>query len=289
MKTALTRDAMFKAAPSIFATAPFADVSDKYTFIPTIDIIDIIEQQGFLPVRVQQSVARTPGKSDFTKHMIRFRRESDLTDTPPRIVNGNAHYFYAEGEQRPEIPEIVLVNSHDRSSGFQLSAALFRQICSNGAVVKSGTIGDISVRHSGHIEDDVLEGVFTIVNEMPAILDKVDEFKQIKLLPQQAMAFADAALQLRYPLTEEVIGAPVHPKAPILAEQLLNVRRREDAGSDLWSVYNRVQENMMKGGVRGRGTTGKRMSTRAIGSVTEDIRLNKSLWFLTEQMAKLAA
>lgn len=280
----ITRDAMFKKAPSIFATAPYSEVSNKYTFIPTIDIVDALEAEGFLPVRVGQSATRIAGKGDFTKHMIRFRREQDMGVNAPRIVDGNAHHFYGAHEQMPEIPEIVMVNSHDRTSGFQLSAGLFRQICSNGAVVKSGTIGDISVRHSGRIQDDVIEGAFTIVNEMPLILDQVEKFKAITLNPDMQIAFADSAMQLRYVRDEEG-----NSTAPVQVSQLLRPRRTTDQGSDLWSTYNRVQENMLKGGLRGRGTTGKRMSTRAINSVTEDIRLNKSLWFLTEQMAKLAA
>jgi len=31
--------------------------------------------------------------------------------------------------------------------------------------------------------------------------------------------------------------------------QMLQIRRAEDAGNDLWSVFNRVQENLLQGGI----------------------------------------
>ena len=42
----------------------------------------------------------------------------------------------------------------------------------------------------------------------------------------------------------------------------------------------------MKGGLPGRSRSGRRTRTRAIRSVHEDVRLNRGLWHLTEQMAE---
>jgi hypothetical protein len=68
---------------------------------------------------------------------------------------------------------------------------------------------------------------------------------------------------------------------------LLTTRRREDYNVDLWTTFNKVQENFIRGGMRGITKTGKNMSTRAISSVSENVTLNKALWVLTEEMAKL--
>lgn len=266
--TALSNDDLFKKAPSIFAKKPWDQVSAAYKFIPTFEIIENMRKEGFVPVRAQQSKSRIEGKSDFTKHMVRFRHLGAMTGA---VLN-------------QEIPEIVLVNSHDRTSGYQLSAGLFRLVCLNGMVVKSSDLGSISVRHSGNIIDQVIEGSYKIVDEMPRVLDQVGEFKEIKMLPEEANLFAKAALELRYPTAED--GNQV---TPIVPEQLLRVRRREDQDASLWSTFNRVQENFIKGGLRGRSTTGGRMSTRAINSVSEDIRLNKALWVLAESMKALKA
>ena len=280
----LSNDALRAVAPSVFAEQPWAEVSDRYAFIPTIQVVEALGREGFFPVRASQSSSRIAGKREFTKHALRFRREQDLNDNP-KVVNGNAHFFYEKhGLKAPEIAELVLVNSHDRSSGYELTAGLFRQVCSNGLMVCSGDLGSVKVRHSGDIVGNVIEGTYSIIEQMPKVLEMVDEFKGINLDVRQQEVFAKAALELRYPSDDQG-----NSTAPIAATELLRIRRFEDKGGDLWSTFNRVQENFIRGGLRGRTETGKRMSTRAIKSVGEDIRINKALWLLTERMAKLAS
>lgn len=280
---ALTNDDLRKKAPSIFATTPWGEVSDKYTFIPTISVVEIMRKEGFFPVRAAQSACRIDGKGDFTKHMIRFRRAQDMTDH--QAVNPGHHFYARNGEQEPEIPEIVLVNSHDRSSGYQLESGLFRLKCSNGLTVKSSDLGSVSVRHSGsNTPGLVIDGCCRIVESIPAVLERVDAMKRIRLDPQEREAFATAALQLRYP--DDAEGKKTSPIEPIT---LLRMRRDEDRTPDLWTTFNTVQENFMKGGMKGQGATGKSMKTRPIKSVNEDLRLNKALWALAEEMAKLRA
>jgi hypothetical protein len=260
----MDNEQLHRAAPSIFATEAYSAVSERYTFIPTIKVIDALRNEGFLPVKASQSKTRIKGKSEFTKHLIRFRRAEAL----------NIDHKMEVGT---ELPELVLVNSHDRSSGFQLSAGIFRLACANGLIVKSADFGDISVRHSGNIVDEVIEGSCRIIKDMPTVMADVARFKRVTLDGKQAHAYATAALALRYP-----------EASPIKHEQLLAVRRVSDTSNDVWTVFNRVQENFMRGGLRGVGSTGRRTKTRAIKSVNEDLRLNKALWVLTEEMARLA-
>src|SRR4030067_153211 len=134
----LSNDAIRKAAPSVFATEPWDQVSERYVFIPTIEVVNQLRANGFQPVRASQSKSRIEGKGEFTKHMLRFRREHDILT-----------------QLGDELPEIVLVNSHDRTSSYQLSAGVFRLACLNGMVVKSADFGSIKVQHSGNIVDNV--------------------------------------------------------------------------------------------------------------------------------------
>lgn len=277
MLNVMTNEQLNKVAPSIFATQPWGGVSDKYTFIPTIQIVDEMRKEGFMPVRASQSIVRTDGKQGFAKHMIRFQQIKDIEASWSRPAG---HHFYARhGECEPEIAEVVLVNSHDRASGFQLDGGIFRLACSNGLMIKSSDLGSISVRHSGNIRDNVIDGCIRIVEDMPLVMDRVTQMKRIVLDRREQELFAEAALQLRYPADES--GTAV---APIEPDKLLRVRRSADDRPDLWSVFNVVQENFIKGGLRGTGSTGKRMSTRPIKSVNEDIRMNKALWLLAEGM-----
>lgn len=272
MKTRiLDNEMLMEFAPSIFATQPWADVSERYTFIPTVSVVDALRGEGFFPVAASQSRTRIEGKGEFTKHMLRFRRAEELEGLQKGI-----------SKVGDEIPELVLVNSHDRSSGYQLSAGIFRLVCANGMTVKSANFGDISIRHSGDISHEVIEGSYRVIEEMPKILGQIETLKQIQLTRTEQLAYAFGAMELRYPTDDAGQN-----RSPIDPEQLLTARRAEDKGTDLWTTFNCVQENFMRGGLRGVATTGRRTRTRKIASVNEDLRLNKALWMLTEKMAEL--
>jgi hypothetical protein len=61
---------------------------------------------------------------------------------------------------------------------------------------------------------------------------------------------------------------------------LLGCRREQDAGDDLWNTLNRVQENLLAGGLMRRAANGRLMRTRRITSIREDVRINGALWSL---------
>lgn len=66
--------------------------------------------------------------------------------------------------------------------------------------------------------------------------------------------------------------------------QILTSRRYEDRKDDLWSVFNRCQENLSKGGLPGRSAQGKRSRTRAVNGIDGDIKLNRALWVMAEEL-----
>ena len=71
------------------------------------------------------------------------------------------------------------------------------------------------------------------------------------------------------------------------AEQLIEARRPEDLGNSLWTTFQRVQENAMRGGRAGRTAQGRRTQTRPVGSIDRTVSLNRALWVLAEEMRKL--
>ncbi|MGG6549144.1 UNVERIFIED_CONTAM: DUF945 domain-containing protein, partial [Prevotella sp. 15_C9] len=71
--------------------------------------------------------------------------------------------------------------------------------------------------------------------------------------------------------------------------QLLRPRRFDDRESDLWSTFNRVQENLVKGGLDGRTANGRRQRTRPVQGIDQNVRLNRALWLLAEGMRELKA
>lgn len=267
----LSNDQLRAIAPSVFAEKPWHAMSAKYAFIPTIQVVERLRSEGFLPFAAMQSRSRIEGKGEFTKHMIRFRdmRGADLAT---RSRGGDL-----------VVPEVLIVNGHDGTSAYHCMSGIFRFICENGLIVCDGPSSQMSVRHSGNT-DGVIDVTYSLVEQFPAILESVERFSAVRLAAPEQEAFATAALALKY--DDET-------PAPITAAELVAPARTEDAEPTLWNTLNTVQEHLIDGGLKYRkaGANGRtrRMKTRAVSGISENTRLNKALWTLANEMAKLAA
>ena len=261
----LSEDQMRAAAPSIFAEGKHVSRSERYTYIPTIEVLRGLRKEGFEPFMVAQGASRTEGKAEFTKHMIRMRHAGQV-------------------RSRPEANEIILINSHDGASSYQMLAGMFRFVCCNGLDV----VEDIRIPHKGHIQGEVIEGAFRVLDEFEAVEEHTEAMKALELEPREEIAFATAALALRFGerAVEEGGG---HRPTPVTAAQLIEARRPEDLGHSLWTTFQRVQENVMRGGQPGRSAQGRRLQTRPVGSIDRGVSLNRALWMLAEEMRKLKA
>lgn len=262
----LTNDQIAQYAPSVLATEAHESRGERYAFIPTIDVLNGLRAEGFEPFEVRQTRCRDASKKEHTKHMVRMRHP----DAGPRIVG-------------QDVPEIVLLNSHDGSSSYQLLAGFFRMVCSNG-LIAGDICNDVRVRHTGRVIEDVIEGSFTVLDNLKAIGERVETYKGITLANEEQLAFADAAVELRWGSDE----ATSTSLAPINnASQIIRPMRSADRGNDLWTVFNRAQEHLVKGGVQGRSASGRRNRTREVGGVNENVRLNRALWTLADRLAQI--
>ncbi len=256
-------------SPSIFAHQASSQTSGRYEFIPTSRVVTGLKNEGWLPVLAKETKVRKEENKDFCKHMIRFRHKDDMDKTFVNVAVNDL------------VSEIVLVNAHDGTSSFQLHAGIFRFVCSNGMVVADTTIQNHRIRHTGKVVDDAIEAVFEIVEETPKVFNQIEHYREISLDSEEQEILAESALSLRWPEDDR----------PFLPAQLLASRRRDDQHPDLWTVFNRIQENLLRGGMRGRKKNSygriQRTTSRAIKSVSEDLRLNKALWTLTERFAAL--
>lgn len=262
----LSEEQMRDAAPSIFAAGKHASRSARYTYIPTIDVLRGLRAEGFEPFMVAQGASRVEGKAAFTKHMIRMRHAGQV-------------------QTRPEANEIILINSHDGASSYQMLAGMFRFVCCNGLVVGQ-VVEDIRIPHRGNVQVDVIDGAFRVLDEFAAVEEHMAAMKALPLERPEQAAFATAALALRFG-ERGIAETGGHRPAPITAEQLLEVRRPEDENDSLWTTFQRVQENAIRGGQTGRSVQGRRLRTRAVGSIDRGVSLNRALWMLAEEMRKL--
>ena len=253
----LTNDQIAEVAPSILAHTAHESRSARYSYIPTVDVLDGLRKEGFQPFMVCQTRVRNEDMRDFTKHMIRLRHADQ--------IGGR------------EANEVILVNSHNGASSYQMIAGMIRWACQNGIVCGNVT-NDIRIPHKGDVIGEVIEGAFKVVKSFDETAEQREGMEATVLDEGEQVAFARAALALRY---DE--GAPV----PVTERQILAPRRVEDLGSDIWTTFNRVQENMIRGGLHGRNAKGKATTTRAVAGIDQNIRLNRALWVLADELRRL--
>lgn len=257
---AMTDEVLFQQAPSIFAEKPFIGMSDNYKFIPTIEVVNNMRENGFFPVMASQSKTRCSAKVGLTRHMLKFRQEQHIG---------------AEAIVGAEVPEIILVNSHDGSSLYELMMGIFRFVCGNGMVVQASDFGSYSVKHNGLI-DDLIDTTWKIVADFPKAFEQIEAMKLTGLDPIKQLQFAEKAMLIKAPENESGI-----------APNLLLVAKREDdetleGSRDLWTTFNVIQENLIKGGLEGK-TEKRKTRTRPIKAIQEDLRVNKALWTLANE------
>ncbi len=257
----LSRDDLRTVAPSVFASTPWEGMSDSYRFIPTADVLDMMTDQGFRVTSARQSRSRIEGKGNFTRHMLRLRHESVM-------------------DARSEVPEVVLVNSHDRSSAYRVFSGVFRIVCENGMIVQSADFGSFSIRHSGSRDlfQQVRDATTQIMEGVPTIMGRIADWKEIILPRPRQVEFAREAWALK-------------PNDSIPPVWLLTARREEDAtlpdaSRDLWTTTNVLQESLMRGGLTGRNERGRRVTTRSVKAVDAEVKINRRLWELAEAFSR---
>lgn len=249
----LTHEELMQHVPSVFGEDKHASRSERYSYIPTITLLENLQREGFQPFFACQTQVRDLSKREHTKHMLRLRRAGQIT-----------------GQQ---VPEIILLNSHDGSSSYQMLPGIFRSVCTN-SLVCGQSFGEIRVPHKGNVVEKVIEGAYEVLGVFDRVEEKRDAMQSLFLPPPAQQAMAQAALTYRFGEEHQ----------PVTASQILTPRRHEDRQDDLWTTYQRLQENLLKGGLPGRTAKGKRSHTRAVNGIEGDVKLNRALWVMAENM-----
>ena len=274
---ALTLEQMQAQCPAAFSSSASPETSSRYGFVNTADAIQILQDNGFQPARAIQKPSRKGGSVLFNDHMISFNA--------PKAFDGSG-----------ERGELILYNSHNAKSSLKLFAGAFRFICSNGIVAGEGF--EAKLRHSMLTANGFNDLVNDQAKALPALMDNVERLKSIAMDPKQVLDFAYDAATLRWSLDPNS-GLTDAPETETLRgsyatkQTLLDMnmtRRYGDAGSDAWTVFNRAQESLIRGGVRIRSYTdrnqhGANRKARPIAALAETVRVNRKLWDLADAMA----
>lgn len=263
----LSDDQVALMAPSAFAAEAHASRSARYTYIPTSAVIAGMRQEGYVPTFASQSRSRDDSKLAFTKHLVRFR----LADSAPTLLG-----LY---------PEIILVNSHDGTSAYQLYSGVFRLVCLNGLMTGEAHEA-CKIHHKGDIVRDVIDASYQVITDSRQALIASDQMSKVTLRDEEKQIFAEAAHQLRFE------GSATGEAIP--ASQLLRVRREADRDPTLFNTLNVVQEAVVRGGQTGyqRDEFGRRtrfVTAKPVGGIEQNTALNRALWTLAERMMQLKA
>ncbi len=255
----LTNKKLEELAPTLFTDEPYYEVSEKYHFIPTIDVIEEIRFNNWYPVNVSEASVRNESKQGYQQHCVRFRHLEDLLNPKDNVV------------------ELLLFNSHDRSKCFSISAGIFRFVCSNGLVISDSIFESYKIKHLGDKENDVKTAILNITNIKDELLNKVRVFESITLSQSEKESFAKASIPLRFDNHLEVDY-----------KDLLIPHRTEDTKDDLYTTFNVIQENLLKGNIEGvNKDTQRKFTSREITSISTDTSINKKLWDMVENIASI--
>ncbi len=256
----LTESEIKEKASSIFTTTGAPGTSEKYAHISTKQIVEDMAKLGWGVVDAKQVRAR---KGDgYQKHLVVFRN-NDI------VINGD--------DNDNAFPQILLTNSHDGKNAFTFTAGLFRLVCENGLVICSKEFENLKIRHYGYDFDELQKVINTMVKSLPLTVESMNAFKRKTLHQEQIAEFARKAAEIRF-------GAEQIRNIQIDYDKLVEPTRPEDQGSDLWSVFNVVQEKLVHGMFE--YTSGNKLrKARKIKNFKQDLDLNAKLYELAVEYA----
>lgn len=274
----LSNDTIMKKAPAVFATAPKSTTSDQYLFVSTSKLIDGLRTQGWEVVTAKQTMNRS-------------------TDAENRATNKHA-LFLARNESLSRganigdsLPLLKLENSHNGASTFKLSAGFFRILCANGLSVPDSIYSAPKVRHTQDMRSEVIEATYKVLNDFPKLIGMRDALRSISLSNEEIMLLGDTAAEIFFSKEEReqmnLTAKRSRNDRYLIESQLIQTQRHDDRKTDLWTVSNVIQENLIRGNVRLMRDNGRLVSQRAVTSIDRDNDIHQKLFTMTQKFAEL--
>lgn len=267
----LTEEELHNICPSAFMTAPSnPDVSEKYVQATTIDVIRDMQKLGWEPVEAKQCRPRKGSRGIRSFHMIAFE---------------NSNIRIVKNDNTEAMVRVILTNSHDGFNSFKFMCGIFRLVCSNGLVISDMEFENIAIRHINYDFNELKHTIAAMLEKVPNVVAKINTMSGIELTEEQAIDIATEAYRIRKGIED---GEKVDVDEDTLKDILAPVRD-EDTDNNLWTIFNRCQEKIIKGGFSARNKKGRTRKMRAITSIKKDIEMNQKLWAVTEKYLSIAA
>jgi hypothetical protein len=243
----MTMEELKQKVPSAFATHPHESRSQRYSFIPTEKIVEDLNKLHWYPVTARQDHSK---KTDgFQAHMLRFRKEfENIAD---------------------RYTELVMLNSHNGRTRCKMFGGFCEVVCSNGLIIMTHQVNSsLNIMHLNYTFSDVQKIVGNIVTEADTQAENIKQYSSVLLDDEQRRVLAKT-------IAFKIYGQD----ARIDIDSLLNVRRSiQQDRNDLWTVWNVIQENVIKGGVKFLHDDNKITTSREVKNIRKEILSNLSLW-----------
>lgn len=233
-------------------------VSENYGFVQTQPLVELIENTGWKLESTKVARVYKKERQGMQKHQLTFRHPNYASDIE-------------------SVPQLILRNSHDRTSALEFHLGIFRFACSNGLIIGDSLLSSFKVYHTGKdLESKVKKVLIETLGNVPKVLETRQLMKQKGLSNQEYSDFLNSAKEL----VQDIRGFE-----SIDSSWLERIRRQEDTSQDLWTVFNRTQENALGSltgievAVNDRGEQVRRMKRgRSVKSLDMDLKLNKGLF-----------
>lgn len=246
--------------PQAFVSTPSDRVSKRYGFIPTHTILQDLEVLGWKVRQVVNPKYKSAAKMSHGKHLVR------LFNPDIHITSGADKNFV----------EIALYNSSDGLSRFKMEVGIFRLVCENGLVIKTEDFGSINMKHTAYSFDALTIAINEMIARLPELAGVINKFSAKVLSPVEMRRLALGAYELRG-------GGRVATEEELL--DIMQVRRPEDAGTNLWVVMNRIQESVLRGGQAFVDARGRVRNMKPLMNLDKGLKANQDLWQLAESFA----
>ena len=242
--------------PVVRQPAAHPERSERYAHINTSSVIAAMEREGFSVSGIQLTATRDATDKLYARHQVDFR-----------------HPAMAPGRIPGTVGRLLFTNSHDGSTSARLAQGVYRQVCSNGLVVSRVEEAAV-IRHTGDAAAEVIGRARSLAKNTAETFTQIEKWTRIELRRGERREFARLASMLRW-------GDPSRFDLDVL----LGVRRAEDDRGDLWTTFNRVQENCVRGGLIGLSHTGRAATSRPLSEIDSSNRFNAGLWTLAAEFA----
>lgn len=243
---------------------PHSELSERYQFVSTEKLVDIFRQKGWSVDSEQVARARSAGKIGFQQHLIRMSHPA--MPEIPGLTPDNACR-----------PQIVVLNSHDGSKALRMFFGAVRAACANGLIAGTG-LRAVRAKHVGDLTRNVVDGIEYLTENMGEFFNQLVTLQQSSLTDEQMAELVKTCFDARLAGVNNILSVNYNVRA----------RRSADQADDAFTQMNRVQEILLRGGIRYTqerqeknsngdviGTKIAHCGTRSLGSIPKQIEINQ--------------